>query len=173
MLNTLVTLHIDGKFHRPSDFGLIFKRSLRSRLFTCVCVVKYVTRSAFRPVTVSSKFARFPSWGLPWSYCCWCWSAAPSWQPERPCPWTRSRTGMTRGCPPTEEGAAMVAGEDTAVAMDAGKASPQGWLREISYYYWRLILIGVNIFPFYLFLCLTNGKMCFSKYWIQILITSH
>lgn len=36
MLNMLVTLHIDGKFHRPSDFGLIFKRSLRSRLFTCV-----------------------------------------------------------------------------------------------------------------------------------------
>lgn len=54
---------------------------------------------------------------------------------------------MTRGYPPTEEGAAMVAG-DTAVAMDAGKASPEGWLREISYYYWWLILIGVNISPF-------------------------
>lgn len=118
-------------------------------------VVKYVTRAAFRPVTVSSKSARFPPWGLLWSYCCWCLSAAPSWQPERPCPWTRSRTGMTRGCLPTEEGAAMVAG-DTAVAVDAGKASPEGWLREISYYYWWLILIGVNISHFYLFQCLTN-----------------
>lgn len=66
----------------------------------------------------------------------------------------------------------MVAG-DTAVAMDAGKASPEGWLRVISYYYWWLILIGVNIFLFYFFQCLTNGKMCFSKYCIQILITSH
>lgn len=62
---------------------------------------------------------------------------------------------MTRGCPPTEEGAAMVAG-DTAVAMDAGKASPEGWLREILYYYWWLILIGVNISPFYLFQCLMS-----------------
>lgn len=62
---------------------------------------------------------------------------------------------MTRGCPPIEEGAAMVAG-DTAVAMDAGKASPQGWLREISYYYWWLILLGVNISLFYLFQCLMS-----------------
>lgn len=36
MFNMLVTFHIVGKFHPSSDFGLIFIRSLRSRLFTCV-----------------------------------------------------------------------------------------------------------------------------------------